>query len=478
MMGIKNSSGKLFYGFSLEDRVPEKHLLRSIDDAIDFSFIRKIAEPFYSHTGAPSIDPIVVLKMALLGYLYGIASERKLAEECRLNMAFLWFLGYDVDELPPDHSILSKCRGRFGKAVYVEFFREIVKQCQANGLIEGGTLYMDSTLLQANASLDSLVSRSLYEQLERRACHYVDDLWMQNAEDEPDDDCKPPANKLTANQLKVSKTDPDAMIVRRKDTKPFLGHKVHIGVDGGNARIVTAVTVTTGTVRETLAAPTVLDEHIKNTESIPDEVVGDKGYSSKAFYRHLLEQDIMPSIPRARPWRKRRSKLLKSGFKYDAERDVYTCPMGKTLYRLADDNGHKVYQVHRLACRRCPNHGKLCKAKRPTITRPLDEYLDDQVSQHLESSRAKRSIRLRKIFPETVFGEMKNFRGLRKANLRRQWRVSTQAYMALAAHNILQIVRSLRRPRPAASYTLVTADNLSAAFAQSWLFQCCLLESF
>ena len=343
MMGIKNSSGKLLYWFSLEDRVPDKHLLRSINDAIDFSFIRTIAEPFYSHTGAPSADPIVVLKMALLGYLYGIASERKLAEECRLNMAFLWFLGYNVDELPPDHSILSKCRNRFGKAIYAEFFREIVKQCQVQWLIEGGILYMDSTLLQANASLDSLASRALYEQLEKRAGDCVDDLWVQNAEDEPGDDSESPANKLTANQRRVSKTDPDATIVRRKDMKLFLGQKVHIGVDGGNARIVTAVTVTTGTVRETLAAPTVLDEHIKNTESIPNEVVGDKGYSSKVFYRHLLEQDMMPSIPRARPWRKRRSKLLKSGFKYDAGRDVYTCPIGKTLYRLADDNGHKVY---------------------------------------------------------------------------------------------------------------------------------------
>lgn len=93
MMGIKNSSGKLFYGFSLEDRVPDKHLLRSISDAIDFSFIRRIAGPFHSHTGVSSADRIVVLKMALLGYLYGIASERKLAEECRLNMAFLQFLG-------------------------------------------------------------------------------------------------------------------------------------------------------------------------------------------------------------------------------------------------------------------------------------------------------------------------------------------------------------------------------------------------
>jgi transposase len=89
MMGIKNSSGKLLYRFSLEDRVPDKHLLRSIREAVGFSFIRRIAEPFYSYIGAPSAEHIVALKMALLGYLYGIARQPKLAEECRLNMAFV-----------------------------------------------------------------------------------------------------------------------------------------------------------------------------------------------------------------------------------------------------------------------------------------------------------------------------------------------------------------------------------------------------
>ena len=110
------------------------------------------------------------------------------------------------------------------------------------------------------------------------------------------------------------------------------------------------------------------------------------------------------------------------------------------------------------------------------MTRLLDEYLDEQVSWHLESSRAKRSMRLRRIYPETVFAEMKNLRGLRKADLRRQWRVSTQAYMALAAHNILQIARSSRRLRPAVSSTLVTEDTIPAALALSWLFQSHFLE--
>ena len=98
MMGRKGLQGKWFYNFSLEDRVPQDHFLRSVNKVVDFTFVRDLVRQTYSHTGAPSVDPVVVFKMALLGYLYGITSERRLADEIRLNLAYLWFLGYDLDE--------------------------------------------------------------------------------------------------------------------------------------------------------------------------------------------------------------------------------------------------------------------------------------------------------------------------------------------------------------------------------------------
>lgn len=102
------------------------------------------------------MDPVVIFKMALLGYLYGMNKQRtKLAEEYRLNLAFMWFLGYDLDEMPPDHSILSKARARFGREVYEQFFRHVVRMCQEAGLVEGDKVFIDATLLQANASFDS-----------------------------------------------------------------------------------------------------------------------------------------------------------------------------------------------------------------------------------------------------------------------------------------------------------------------------------
>src|SRR5919202_2854492 len=167
MLGRKEFRPKLFYHLSLEAYVPEDHLLRRVAAAVDLAFVTRLTARFYSHTGQPGIDPVVLFKMALLGYLYGITSERRLAEELRLNLAFRWFVGYDLDERTPDHSVLSKARARFGVTVYQAFFAEIVRQCEQAGLIRGDTLYLDSTLARANAALRSTSSRVLTGQLAR-----------------------------------------------------------------------------------------------------------------------------------------------------------------------------------------------------------------------------------------------------------------------------------------------------------------------
>ncbi|MGI9953068.1 transposase, partial [Moorellaceae bacterium AZ2] len=126
-------------------------------------------------------------KMALLGYLYGITSERKLAEECRLNLAFMWFLGYDLDEMPPDHSILSKARARFGREVYEQFFRHVVRLYQEAGLVEGEKVFIDATLLQANAYLNFVVEREVYHQLTITPEEYLDRVWKENPLEGPED---------------------------------------------------------------------------------------------------------------------------------------------------------------------------------------------------------------------------------------------------------------------------------------------------
>jgi transposase len=343
MMGQKIFTPKRLYAFNLEDRVPPDHLLRQVAAVVDFSFVRRLTVRFYSHTGKPSIDPVVLFKMTLIGYLYGITSERRLADELRLNLAFMWFIGYDLDEMPPDHSVLSKARRRFGVTVYQAFFTEIVRQCERAGLIVGQHLYVDSTLVRANADRGSVGSRALLEQL-ATVDEHVAALWRDNPdpadEDGPDDPpaaCEAegsvmptagagaaavgPATTVNAprpagphlrgpddppngpqgrtNDLVVSRTDPDAALVGRENIPVALYYKVHVGVDGGTARIITAIDVTPGAMADEELLDRIRKEHEGTTGRTVAEVTADakSKYGTHEIYTMLEAAGIHASIP-------------------------------------------------------------------------------------------------------------------------------------------------------------------------------------
>ena len=178
MMGSKAVEPKLYLSFSLDANVPPSHLVRRLAAAIDFNFVRGLVRRRYSHTGQPSVDPVVLFKLWLLGYLFNITSERRLCEEAGLNLAWRWFLGYELDEPIPDHSVLSKARRRFGVRVYEKFFEHIVRLCEAAGLVEGDVLFVDSTLIKANASPSGLRSRSLVQQRIAKPAAFLNELWV------------------------------------------------------------------------------------------------------------------------------------------------------------------------------------------------------------------------------------------------------------------------------------------------------------
>ena len=168
MMGQQPRTDSLFYYFRLEDQIPEDHLLRLIDRHVDLSFVRERLKGFYSSTGRPSIDPEVLLRLLLVGYFYGITSERRLLEEVKMHLAYRWFTRLDLDQAIPDHSTFSKNRhGRFRQSgIFREVFEEIVRRCLAVGLVEGKNLAVDGTMVRADASPASRVPR---EQLKEAA---------------------------------------------------------------------------------------------------------------------------------------------------------------------------------------------------------------------------------------------------------------------------------------------------------------------
>ncbi len=165
MIGQQPRTESLFYCFRLEEQIPADHLLRLIDGYVDFSFVREQLKGFYRALGRPSIDPEVLLRLLVVGYLYGITSERRLMEEVRMHLAYRWFTRLSLDQEIPDHSTFSKNRhGRFRQSgVFRKVFEEIVQRCLEAGLVEGRNLAVDGTLVIANASKQSRVPRARLE---------------------------------------------------------------------------------------------------------------------------------------------------------------------------------------------------------------------------------------------------------------------------------------------------------------------------
>src|SRR6202023_1308224 len=185
MMGKQPRTEPLFYYFRLEDQIPEDHLLKRLDRFIDFGFVRERLRNTYSAIGRPSIDPEVLLRLLLVGYLYGITSERRLMDEVRMHLAYRWFTRLGFDEDVPDHSTFSKNRhGRFRQSgVFRKVFEEIVRRCLEAGFVEGRNVAVDGTLVGANASQQSRVPRErLVEaaKLSRTVQEYLTELERQN----------------------------------------------------------------------------------------------------------------------------------------------------------------------------------------------------------------------------------------------------------------------------------------------------------
>jgi transposase len=232
MMGQHDRSEALFYYFRLEDQVPETHLLRLIDKYISFEFVRQQLKDSYSETGRPSIDPELLLRILLIGYLYGITSERKLIEELRMHLAWRWFTGLGFDQEIPHHSTFSKNRhGRFqGSKLFEQLFEQIVRQCVEAGLVQGDNLSVDGSFVEANASKQSRVPREqLAEaaQVKRNVRQYLEELEEKNPTEEP-----------VHEQEQVSTTDPDSTYATKGGTPARLGYYDNYLVDNHSCVIV------------------------------------------------------------------------------------------------------------------------------------------------------------------------------------------------------------------------------------------------
>jgi transposase len=208
MQGQHHFEPKVCINLDIESLIPSHHLLRRIDEQVDFSFIHALAAPYYCQcNGRPSIDPEIFFRILVISYLYNIASDRKLCEELQYNLAYRWFCKFSLTEKIPDHSSLTRIRDRLGIDVFQVFFDNILVQCKNKGLVKGERILTDSTLIAANAALDSLQAHDPITAQQEQQAQQTRQIGLT----------APPARKVT-NKTHTSQSDPDASLAFKAGT--------------------------------------------------------------------------------------------------------------------------------------------------------------------------------------------------------------------------------------------------------------------
>src|ERR1700756_924773 len=326
MMGQHARSEALFYYFRLEDQVPENHLLRLIDKHVSFEFVRERLRESYSDTGRPSIDPELLLRILLIGYLYGITSERKLVEELRMHLAWRWFTGLGFDQEIPHHSTFSKNRhGRFQESkLFQQLFEQIVRQCVEVGLVQGTHLSVDGSFVEANAAKESRVPREQWAeaaQVHQTVRQYLQEVEQQNPVEEP-----------VHEQDQVSTTDPDSTYATKGGTPARLGYYDNYLVDNDSCVIVRVQATAARMSQETVAAQDMLARFAEWRGCKPESVAADTTYGNGEFLHWLLERGITPYMRTRDSIHKKKCGLYgDERFAYQPESNTYLCPEGKQL---------------------------------------------------------------------------------------------------------------------------------------------------
>jgi IS5 family transposase len=406
--------------------------------------------------------------MLLVGYLYGITSERRLARELNLNLAYRWFLGYDFDQQTPDHSVLSKARARFSPQVFEDFFRRSIDLCREAGLLEEGPVYVDSTLIQASAAVDSMVAREDYVQPPLSIEEYVQRLYTEN--DQPPDDEGPPPPEPSSprrgrgrrselprpNQALQSKTDPEATLVNRPEFGRHLAYKAHVAVSGKRGQVITAAVATTGAEADEHLLAEVLWQHRRLSGLNLREVVADAKYGTSFNFLYLGRLGIGAVIPLTRFGVMRKDIWGREHFQWLPEEDAYLCPAGQQLRRYTQVKGTQrvQYRAPKGSCAACRFREQCAPSGRErTIHRSWGQDFVDQTEELLASPLGKQRLVERKIYSEGAFGLAKELHGLRRTRFRGRRRVQIQVWLTAAAMNIKkavqQIAKGARPTKPA-----------------------------
>ena len=440
---------------TIEDLMPQEHFLRKLEAALDLSFVYEETSPLYSRKyGRPPIDPVVLVKYLLVGFLYGIPSERQIEQRVQTDVALRWYLGLDLFDRVPDHSTISQLRRRkpsFRK-VFRRLFEEVVRQCVAAGLVSGRLAVTDSTHVKANASQ---ASEELVEMSEEAGVYWERlDAYEEEGLEELERRTGKRRKKRTKqikrdnrrSKKRVSRTDPESGHMKRPG-KPEGPHYLSHQTLDGDYGIITGLTVTPGDVYDSVPYLDQL-EHIHQSVIPIQAAAADSAYDFPLAHRVLEEHGIDFYVRPQAVYDRTQVEFKRDAFRYDQEKDRYICPNGKTLrakrlYR-SDSGLFWEYWAEREDCRACPLREKCLSANDRQGARKLsDSYFKPSVQRHLSRWKEpdyKQALKQRQIWCEGTFAIQKRCHNLTRVLRRGLEAAEDHCLLSATALNLRRMI--------------------------------------
>ena len=432
MRGKKEFKPKQHYAFSLDDAIPKDHLLRRLDAILDLSFIDELTEDLYGYNGNVSIDPVVVVKVLLLDFLYNIGGVRETIRQVEDRLSFRWFIGYDIDEDIFDHSAISKNLKRFGAYLFKEMFDRSVRQCIRNGLVGGKLVHIDSTTVKADASVKSVHHKRPADKFHPHIAprEYWDKVNKAAKKEHPN-----------VNDRIESTTDPDSSIHSHDGKKLGLYYKDHRAADDKHGVII-ATQATGAEVTDEKQFKPLLNGIIFGKQLLPETVAADTIYGCAENHKELIDKGIEPNIPHVRSPGKK-GVFNKDKFTYIPEKDIYICPAGNTLHPPSNsETKRRRFRAYAADCADCELRSKCTTAKGPrTIKRHSDEAYVEQALQHRDTPKFHYNMGRRMAVVEGGFGDAKEYRGHRQAQWRGLEKMQIQCYLVATAQNLKKLLK-------------------------------------
>lgn len=443
MMGrLERGQGQLFYDVRLENLVPVDHLVRKIDTVLDLSWVSRELAPYYSHTGRPSIDPELMIRMLIVGYVFAIRSERQLCSEVQVNLAYRWFCGLGLEDAIPDHSAFSRARHeRFREAdVLRRVFEGVVGACIKRGLVDGVSFSLDASHIQADASQVKRVPGSeadvlAHQERSSRAVREYFDVLDQEAADSNSWRKKPPKA--------ISLTDPLACWVAKQKVRAFFAYDANYLLDNGVGIIVDAEGSCANRTEENRVALSMVERVADRFGITPKRLAADTAYGSGKTLKSLTKRGIVPHIPVIDKSTRDDGTFSREDFTFDEDRNVYICPGGKTLKTTGRVHEERTlyYRSRKADCDGCPLKHKCCpKSPSRRIPRDIDEDVRDRVRSLAHTEAFKQSRRDRKKV-EMAFAHLKRILKLDRLRLRGLSGACDEILLAATAQNLRKLVR-------------------------------------